>query len=242
MQLLIDAGNSRVKWAVHDRSCWLAQGAVEHSDIATLPAFWERWPITAVWGASVARDEVASALEASTPCPLRWVRAASNFGDVRNTYLNPAEQGVDRWLAVLATRQLHQGDVIVACVGTALTVEALTAEGDYLGGLIVPGLNMMLGSLAHNISNLDRPAGVVTPFPQSTSDALSSGTVYALAGAVETQRRQLQAYTRRAPVQVLLTGGDAGCLVPWLADPVAIVDNLVLLGLLRVANEKCNGF
>ena len=238
MKLLIDAGNSRVKWAVHDGRAWLAQGAVEHGAIASLADAWRQWPISAVWGASVAREDVARALEAAAPCPLQWVRAEAGFGDVRNNYRNPAEQGADRWLAVLAARQLHQGDVIVACAGTALTVEALTAEGDYLGGLIVPGLNLMLGSLARNTANLARPAGMVTPFPQGTEDALASGAVYALTGAVEAQRRQLQAHTGRDPVRVLLTGGDAARLAPWLAGPVEIVDNLVLLGLLRVADEK----
>lgn len=238
MKLLIDAGNSRVKWAVHDGRGWLAQDAVEHGEIASLAEVWRQWPITAAWGASVARDEVAKALAAAAPCPLRWVRAEAGFGDVRNAYRNPAEQGADRWLAVLAARQLHQGDVIVACAGTALTVEALTAEGEYLGGLIVPGLNLMLSSLARNTANLDRSAGVVTPFPQGTEDALASGAVYALTGAVEAQRRQLQARTGRAPVRVLLTGGDAAKLAPWLAGPVEIVDNLVLLGLLRVADKK----
>ena len=93
MKLLIDAGNSRVKWAVHDGRGWLAQGAVEHGDIASLAEVWRQWPITAAWGASVARADVARGLEAAAPCRLQWVRAESDFGDVRNQYRNPAEQG-----------------------------------------------------------------------------------------------------------------------------------------------------
>ncbi|XLM21082.1 type III pantothenate kinase, partial [Chromobacterium piscinae] len=88
------------------------------------------------------------------------------FGDVCNHYRNTAEQGADRWLAVLAAREICCGDVIVACAGTALTVETLTADGDYLGGLILPGHGLMLHSLAQGTANLNRQAGEVVDFPQ----------------------------------------------------------------------------
>ncbi|MDF0604460.1 type III pantothenate kinase [Neisseriaceae bacterium TC5R-5] len=237
MKLFIDAGNSRVKWAVHDGERWQAQGAVEHAAISSLASTWQTWPISVAWAASVARPEIGIALTAAAPCPLNWVNAQTQFGSVRNHYHNPAEQGADRWLAILAARELCAGDVIVACAGTALTVEALTAEGDYLGGLIVPGVTLMLSSLAQNTAKLDRVAGKVTHFPQNTPDALASGAFYALSGAIETQRQHLAQHTGRDSPPVLLTGGDATSLAPWLAAPVKIVDNLILMGLLQVANK-----
>jgi hypothetical protein len=107
---------------------------------------------------------VAEAITQAAPCPVQWVRSAAGFADVRNHYRHPAEQGADRWLAVLAARQLCADDVVVACAGTALTVEALTAEGDYLGGLILPGQALMLRSLAQGTAQLDRLAGSVQTF------------------------------------------------------------------------------
>lgn len=237
MKLLIDAGNSRVKWAVHDGRGWLAQGAVEHGDIASLAEVWRQWPITAAWGASVARADVARGLKRPRPAD------CSGCGQSRilamcatNIVIRPSRGG--SLAGGVGRAAAASGRCDRRLCRTALTVEALTAEGDYLGGLILPGLNLMLSSLARNTANLGRPAGVVTPFPQGTEDALASGAVYALTGAVESQRRQLQMHTGRASVRVLLTGGDAARLAPWLAGPVEIVDNLVLLGLLRVADEK----
>lgn len=238
MKLLLDAGNSRLKWGVHDGQGWLAQGAVSHEAIATLAAQWAAWPIRSVHAASVARPAVAEALQQAAPCAVQWVRAAAAFADVRNHYRNPAEQGADRWLAVLAARSLCRADVVVACAGTALTVEALTAEGDYLGGLILPGQALMLRSLAQGTAQLDRQAGTVQPFPQGTEDALASGVLAAQCGAIERMCRQLAGHTGRAVPQVLLTGGDAAVIAAQLAVPATMVDNLVLMGLLRVACES----
>lgn len=238
MKLLLDAGNSRLKWGVHDGQGWQAQGAVSHEQIAQLATQWAAWPVDSVYAASVARPAVADAITQAAPCPVQWVRSAASFADVRNHYRNPAEQGADRWLAVLAARSLCAGDVVVACAGTALTVEALTAEGDYLGGLILPGQALMLRSLAQGTAQLDRIAGQVTAFPQGTEDALASGVLAAQCGAIERMCQQLAVHTGRAGPQLLLTGGDAASIAAQLAVPATIVDNLVLMGLLRVACES----
>jgi len=238
MKLLLDAGNSRLKWAVHDGRHWLADGAVAHADIAALAGQWAAWPIDQAYAASVASAAVGEAMQQAAPCALQWVRAAARFADVRNHYLNPAEQGADRWLAVLAARSLCKDDAVIACAGTALTVEALTAEGDYLGGMILPGQALMQRSLAQGTAQLSRCLGQVKAFPQGTEDALASGIMAAQCGAIERMRQQLAAYTGRALPQVLLTGGDAPVLASQLAAPQGIVDNLVLMGLLRVACES----
>lgn len=238
MKLLIDAGNTRVKWALHDGRDWLEQGAVTHADIATLAEVWAGYPIRSVHAASVASEVVSAALEGAAPLPVQWVTSQRAGDGVHNHYRDPGEQGADRWLAVLAARELVPGDVVVACAGTALTVEALTAEGEYLGGLILPGHALMLDSLARGTANLNRAPGQVVTFPQGTQDALASGAVDALCGAIERMRRRLAETTGRGVPELLLTGGDAERLVPWLAAPLRIVDNLVLIGLLKVASES----
>ena len=154
---------------------------------------------------------------------------------MRNHYRQVAEQGADRWLAVLGARQLCTGDVVIASAGTALTIEVLTADGDYLGGDILPGYRLMLQALAQNTAQLDRVAGQVCDFPQGTEDALATGVVDALCGAVERVVRRLAAQRGHAP-QVLLTGGDAALLLAHLPFDARIVDNLVIYGLANVAN------
>ncbi|UTH76172.1 type III pantothenate kinase [Chromobacterium sp. IIBBL 290-4] len=237
MKLLIDAGNSRVKWAVYQGESCAARGAAEHHELDALAEAWKNLPLEGAWMSNVAKREVAEALAQAAPCPLHRVHAEKQFGGVCNHYRNTAEQGADRWLAVLAAREICQGDVIVACAGTALTVETLTAEGDYLGGLILPGHGLMLQSLAQGTANLNRQVGEVADFPQGTQDALASGVMAALTGAIEGQRRKLAERTGRGPATVILTGGDAARIAPWLAAPLQIVDNLVLMGLHKVANS-----
>ena len=237
MKLLIDAGNTRVKWALAEHGQLQNQGALEHRELAQLAPLTQGLAIESVWGGCVAGPAIRSQIEAHISYPVQWQNAAAAWGDVRNHYRNPAEQGVDRWLAVLAARALHPAaDVVVALAGTALTVEALTAEGDYLGGLIVPGARLMLAALAGNTAQLQRTPGVWTAFPQATPDALASGAWDALAGAVERYHLRLQQQTGREPL-LLLSGGDAAALAACLTVPAQLVDNLVLLGLLRVAER-----
>lgn len=236
MKLLVDLGNTRLKWAVHDGAGLVAQGAAEHDDIATLGATWSAWPLAAAWAASVARPELAARVEAACPVPLTWVRSQRQLLGVNNHYRDPSEQGADRWLAVLAARALQAGDLVVACAGTALTVEALSADGDYLGGLILPGRGLMLQSMARGTAQLDRPAGAWDGFPQGTEDAIASGVIEAQVGAIERMRQRLAARHGGSLPTLILTGGDAVHLLPHVAAPARIVDNLVILGLLRVAS------
>jgi type III pantothenate kinase len=238
VKLLIDAGNSRIKWGVHDGSAWLAQGAVWHDEIAQLAEMWQRWPVDQVYASSVAREDVRLGVETAVPVRVCWVEAQKDGGGIHNHYHDPRQMGADRWLAVLAAKKLTTRDVIVVCAGTALTIESLTLEGDYLGGLILPGYRTMLDSLAQATARLDQPAGQRVDFPQCTEDALASGAVEGLVGAVERARIRLSDRTLRALPEVIVTGGDASLIGPWLASPAKIVDNLVLLGLLEVANAS----
>jgi type III pantothenate kinase len=239
MKLLIDAGNSRIKWGVHDGVQWLDQGVVTHAEIACLSHNWARWPITEVFGALVAAEAVGNALVAASPQPVNWVTPRPAGFGVVNHYHQPEQMGADRWLAVLAAHDLHPHDpLLVVCAGTALTIESLTASGDFLGGLILPGYRTMLASLARNTARLDQPAGRYVAFPQCTEDAIATGVLDAMCGAIDrAYSRLVQSGGCMSPV-VLVTGGDAALLAPLLARPVQIVDNLVLIGLLKVSNES----
>lgn len=235
MKLLIDAGNSRVKWALWDGESLSPVQALPHADLGQLAAHWQGLSVEAVLAANVASSSVRAAITDAAPCAVQWQRAQPAAPGVRNHYRQVAEQGADRWLAVLGVRQLCAGDVVIASAGTALTIEVLTADGDYLGGDILPGYRLMLQALAHNTAQLDRAAGQVCDFPQGTEDALATGVVDALCGAIERVVRRLAAQRQQAP-QVLLTGGDAALLRPHLPFDARIVDNLVIYGLANVAN------
>lgn len=238
--LLIDAGNTRLKWAVTEAGSWVAQG---HSDYADWTGLRQSLPgVTRCHVASVAsatRTGELAALLAEAGVPTVWLRAEARFGDVVNGYADPHQLGVDRWMGVIAARARTRDAVLVASAGTALTVDALAADGRFLGGVIVPGLQLMRQALRAGTAGVEPAGGRVRPFPSTTADAVESGLVAALAGTIRQQHARLAEVAERMP-RCLLTGGDAAVLAPWLELAVEIVPALVLEGVAHVANgEKC---
>jgi type III pantothenate kinase len=127
--------------------------------------------------------------------------------------------------------------LIVVMVGTAVTVDAVDANGRFLGGLILPGHGIMLRALESGTAGLHVPTGEVHAFPTNTSDALTSGGTYAIAGAVDRMVRHLHAHTGEAPVCVM-TGGAGWKMAPHMAQEFELVDNLIFEGLLAMAEEQ----
>jgi len=121
----------------------------------------------------------------------------------------------------------------VVMVGTAVTVDAIDAAGQFLGGLILPGFGLMLRALEMGTAGLKVPTGETVEFPTNTSDALMSGGVFAIAGAVERQHKRLAARTGQAPL-VLIAGGAAVKLAPALDLEFEIVDGLLFEGLVGI--------
>lgn len=230
--LAIDAGNTRIKWGVHDGAQWLAQGSVLHAEAATLAAAWPPVIHSAIVS-NVAGKEVQQGIQQQLDAlaiPASWVVATAAACGVKNGYDNPAQLGTDRWAAVIAAWQRHQQACVVASAGTALTVDALSSDGEFLGGLIVPGLHLMHAALANNTAGLANSTGQLNAFPTTTADAMHSGALCAMAGAVTTMLEKLQQRTGTSP-RLLLTGGDAAALQAALSGRGEIVDNLVLEGL-----------
>ena len=233
----MDAGNTRLKWAVVEDSRWLAQGA---SDYADLDAIQEHLATgTACYVASVAapaNERLLGGLLRSADVVPKWLKAEAAFGDVRNGYLDPAQLGVDRWMGLIAARRRTREPVLVVSAGTALTVDALSADGEFLGGIIVAGSALMRQALRHGTARVTETAGVWQAFPQSTADAVTGGVVAALCGAIAQQHAQLAEVAGGAP-RCLVTGGDAGVLLPHLRVPAENVPALVLEGMDCVAEE-----
>ena len=241
--LAIDAGNTRVKWGVHDGSRWLRQASVETVHAAELkPALAGLPPLQAVVVSNVAGAALRAAILQALPPTLspRWIKSKRAQCGVRNSYDDPAQLGCDRWAALIGAHRLHGGPAVVVDAGTALTADALTGDGVFVGGIIVPGAELMRKALAEHTAALTPQPGEFSFFPAATGDAIMSGVINALAGAVERMARFLEAAGQPQPACVL-SGGGAALLEPYLNLEVKVVDNLVLEGLLTIAREGQSG-
>ena len=172
----------------------------------------------------------------------RWVVAKDAEAGLRNGYDHPSRLGADRWVAMIGAwhRMRAQGaarPIVLAMVGTAVTIEAIDAQGQFLGGLILPGHGIMLRALESGTAGLHVPTGDVRMFPTNTSDALTSGGTYAIAGAMERMVQHLRTHCGAEPV-CYMTGGAGWKMAPSLASPFELVDNLIFDGLLHMAQER----
>lgn len=232
MLLLIDAGNTRVKWAIADEGAapgaWRASGAVLHADLDALPVQWSGLVPERAIVANVAGPAMQARLAPLLPAAVTWFAAQAELKGMRNRYRNPAQLGVDRFAAAFAARTLEPGRAVIAATcGTATTIDAISAEGDFLGGMIVPGLGLMAASLARNTAQLPQiePRDLPSGFADNTDDAILSGILAAQAGAIE------RACADHHAALCLLSGGAARYIAPALRIPFRLVDNIVLVGL-----------
>ena len=238
--LAIDAGNTRVKWGLADASGWLRHGWIATAEASGMGAALggvpapQRIAVSNVAGASV-RDTIAQALSPYAVEPL-WVTARAQQCGVRSSYADPAQLGCDRWAALIAAWKLFGRACTVVNAGTTMTVDALSAEGVFLGGFIVPGADLMRASLDHGTAQLRQSDGEFSYYPDNTADAIMSGAINALAGAVERMAGYMERTGQGAPL-VVLSGGAAETLRPRLNANVELVDNLVLEGLLCIARD-----
>lgn len=224
--LAIDAGNSRIKWALFEGETAVESGASAYSGIEESAARWKTLSPDRIVGACVSGKEDLVGREFD----IRWVRAAAFQCGVRNGYNRPEQLGPDRWAALVAARRRLPEGGIVAGFGTAMTLDRLDSEGSFPGGFIAPGLSLMLASLGQ-ATRIDPGFGHFSASPVNTADAARSGAVLALAGAVEKLARSL------GDPMCLIFGGDAAEIAPHINARTGIVDNLVLEGLSIIAAD-----
>ncbi len=235
MLLLIDAGNTRIKWALADEGAapgaWVASGAVTHAELNHLPAAWPQQGITRALVSNVAGSKLHDQLQLMMPtADVTWFASKAQLAGLRNAYRNPSQLGCDRFAAALGARALAPGQaVIVATCGTATTIDAVSADGVFLGGMILPGLGLMASSLARNTAQLPEVAPGLLPagFADNTADAILSGCLSAQAGAIE------RACALHGASACIVSGGAAQYIAPVLRLSIGhrIVDNIVLIGL-----------
>lgn len=252
MYLLIDAGNTRIKWALTESdtssSDWLAQGSTTHDALAGLIGQWQAaakplLAVRAVWIANVAGDALAQQLTdlldraGISPTTLHWFTSAPLCAGVRNGYRHPTQLGCDRFAALVGARHRHPDrDLLVVNAGTATTVDALTVGGHFIGGMILPGLRTMAQSLAVNTAQLPSvsDATLEQTLADNTRQAIISGCISAQTGAIE---RAFAQHPGRSPL-CLLSGGAAPFIAPHLQVPHETVPNLVLRGLQVAATTE----
>lgn len=235
MIVCLDSGNSRIKWGVHDGKQWLAQGAVAHAEVEQLQRLVSDWPnpdkvlLANVAGAEAGgriREQLAPWLQVFFEARSETTRCG-----VTNQYRNPSQLGVDRWCALIGARGLSRTAAIVVMAGTATTIDTLDADGNFLGGMILPGGDLMRRSLAADTAALQFADGRHADYPRCTDDAIVTGCIEAQVGAIE------RAWQRLGNIDkvCLLSGGNAASLAPHLSIRWRAVANLPMEGLLRLA-------
>jgi type III pantothenate kinase len=234
----IDAGNTRVKWGLRVGDAWVARGAIATAEAAKLGRDWPAMPEgTRALASNVGgRDVQRLVYEACARHDLLLSLIASRREQlgVTSAYRDAEQLGTDRWASLLAAHNAAPGHQLVVNVGTALTVDALRADGLFLGGLIVPGPALMRRSLGGGTAQLRRTEGAFDAFPRSTPDAITTGSIQAAVGAVE-RMLQAMAAAGAATQRIVLSGGAAPEIEPHLPMPVTLNDNLVLDGLVLIA-------
>ncbi len=237
MKLLVDFGNTRLKWATFDGRQLCHGGVFAHAQTPLRETLAREWhtldAIQEVLVASVVAPTLEDALAAFTRerfgVTAQCLRSPAAALGVRNAYAEPQRLGVDRFLALAAAHARAARLQVLVSVGTALTIDALAADGEHLGGLIVPSPELMRRAVVAGTARVDMRAGRYAPWPASTDDAVYSGALYAAIGAIERFRGALAQRFAGTPA-LLLGGGGSAELLPLLGTAECVHD-LVLHGL-----------
>lgn len=251
MLLLIDAGNTRIKWAVVDTTVatklgeWLQIGSLSHQELIDGCVPWEQFALQRIVVSNVAGSELKAQLLNSFKNKqdieqdiVEWFVPEANKAGVTNRYRDPAQLGSDRFAAAIGARALFPGQtILIATCGTALTMDVLSADGIFMGGMIAPGLKLMAQSLAENTAQLPivpehiaSKESFVAHFADNTEEAMVSGFLAAQAGAIEHAYRECATMNQADPL-CIVSGGGAKYVMPSLQISHQFVDNLVLIGL-----------
>jgi type III pantothenate kinase len=250
MELLIDVGNTRIKWAqfLEDELMnFDAASYIQQSPAMLFNQIWQTMKSpNEVWiscvGAQPIKDELVRWINENWHCPVHFAASTPDNSDVKNGYENPQQLGVDRWLALVAARTLFSQPVCIFDCGTAITLDILMPDGKHLGGLIFPGLKLLQNSVAQQASLVTNNKEIYDNnqlVANNTEAGLSVGGFRA-ALAILTSEQQRVKKEIGDNVVFVITGGDAEVFIPHLTPEYHYLPNLVLQGLAIIAknNEK----
>lgn len=249
--LLLDAGNTRIKWGLLANDRLRRTGSVTREKIGSsgLGALVGKLPrdVDTVLISNVAGNELgtrlAGAIGLHCGCDVNFAQVRKKAFGIENAYRRPRRLGIDRWVAMIGARSEFRGALCVVDAGTAVTIDALDGSGRHLGGQIVPGLRLMARSLATETSDIGAaartapdPANAIEYFAGTTRRAVQAGALNAVCGAVERSARLLRAEGLKP--RIVLTGGDASRILKQLDGAVVYRPHLVLQGLAFMLQDK----
>lgn len=250
MILALDCGTSQLHWALADTRRWVAHGALRNQEIGTLALRdWQNLPRPMrVIGVNVAGEATRVRIEAQLVrwrIAPEWLVAREEACGVSNGYAVPAQLGGDRWAAMIAARR-HvvaasaaagaAAPCVVVTARSVVSIDALDAEGVFRGGVVIPGINLMLQSVASGTTLFRAPPGSYQELPTGNADAPYSGAIQAVCGVIERMRGRIGG---DGPTPMcILSGGAAGEFAPQLNAPTEVVDNLVLEGVFALESES----
>lgn len=243
MNLLLDCGNTRLKWAISEPA---RDGVVSHmvdkgvvSYEAETLAVWAMQLVgknlkRLQYSSVISTVQEAQVLNALSELALETHRflVTPRAGNLSNHYATQDTLGVDRWAAAIGAWGLVGESCLVISAGTATTIDLIQAtdhQAVYMGGLILPGMDLMLQSLHQRAARLPQAAGRYCAAPavaDNTHDAMTSGAIEATCGAIERMGQRLP-----ADAPWLVTGGSAPVLQQVLGSRVRTLEDLVLTGL-----------
>ncbi|SER60742.1 type III pantothenate kinase [Nitrosomonas sp. Nm51] len=240
--LAVDSGNSFLKWAIFENDQKLMSSQVGNHELYKLHDVWQklRTPdtiiISQVSGADMtARLKQHFKIWNTQPY---WISAVSKQCGVTNNYANPRQLGSDRWAALIAAWDKFHEACIVIDVGTAMTVDVLSSNGVFMGGIIIPGPYSLQKSIQCTTPiNLSEEIHQYRIFPVNTADAIYSGIIQALVGSIERMLRLYKYHQGSVIKHCLISGGGLSELLPHIDFDVIVIDNLVVEGLLRIAKD-----
>jgi len=241
--LAIDIGNTRIKWGLFDANgVLLKNGYCLNTSLATLdlPAA-DHVQISNVAGNAI---KLQLEIHLTRYSNVNWLKSTSQICGVFNRYTNPETLGCDRWAALIAAWEIKQAPCVVVNAGTAVTIDALSSnhhQAAFIGGLILPGLNLMQQSLGQSTAQLPANTSDTSTvplnkdiFPKNTIDAIHTGALQAITGAITLMSYNLHAECKQLPY-ILISGGNAQAIKDSLMSDVTkqalVVDHLVLRGL-----------
>jgi type III pantothenate kinase len=245
MKLLVDIGNTRVKWATLEKGGLIESHHFTRKKTTIKSSLTSEWKalkdIESIHVSNVAGDKIGQQLTEWTEkkwqlTPSFVKSEAKRFG-VTNSYSDPELLGVDRWLAIIAARQhARQATCIIDC-GTAITIDIVTKYGLHQGGMILPGLSLMREALGDN-TNMSANAEIsdFKTLAVNTQSAIQAGTLYTVSASLERLIDDLTAQFDNR-IRFIITGGDAEIILPLINASISHYPDIVLKGLAYYARQ-----
>ena len=249
--LLMDIGNTRLKWGVLEdgairRTGHISRDRIREQGLVALTSKLPRY-VDTVFASNVAgtsfATRIAGVVGMHCNTDMHFARSESNACGVSNSYRQARRMGVDRWVAMIGAWAEVESACLIVDAGTAVTIDALDQTGQHLGGQILPGVSLMAGSLAaqtSDIPNIQRRAASqkrgMEMFASTTAGAVGHGALNAVVGAVE--RAADVMHENGHDPTVILTGGDASRILKSLGEEPIHRPNLVLQGLAALLEDR----